>query len=378
MKTTVQRLSLPDRRRVLMLSDPHGHADGLRAILKKAGFSPDDVLILLGDYLEKGSQSLETLRLVMALCRTHTVYPLMGNVDLWRLEFLESDDPGILEEFKRNSLKKAASPWGSSLLTEMCRELGTPLFEGTDMAALMPRIRRHFAPEIDFLRSLPTILETQRFIFVHGGVPHEDLAALEGTDAYPLLKFDDFYAAGLSFRKYVVVGHWPAVLNSPAYPVFDPIVDRQRHIICLDGACGVKTEGQMNLMMLPHWQSDDFSHLAWDDLPALTALTAQSPSPAEAARYIRWNDHAVTLLEEGGEMSRVLYKGKPMDVPTQFIFHHNGVLSCSDVTDYVLPVEPGDELRLILPLRRGCYVKKNGVAGWYFGRWEAKEKEGCV
>ena len=376
MLTTVQRLSLPDHKRILMLSDPHGHADGLRALLSQAGFSQNDVLILLGDYLDKGPQSLETLRLVMELCRTHTVYPLMGNVDLWRLECLCSDDAAELEDFKHSSLRKAASDWGSSLLTEMCLEMGAPLTESTDMAALMPHLRRHFAPEIAFLRSLPSILETQRFIFVHGGIPHEDLDALEGTDAYPLLKFDDFFAAGLSFRKTVVTGHWPTVLNSPANPIYDPIIDRKRHIICLDGACGVKTEGQLNLLILPEWQSEECSFLTWDDLPRITALDAQSASPAEKARYIRWNDHAVTLLNQGKEMSRILYKGEPMDVPTCFLFDHDGVLSCSDVTDYLLPVQPGDELHLILALKKGCYAKKDGAAGWYFGRWTAKEKEG--
>ena len=59
MLTTVQRLSLPDHRRILMLSDPHGHADGLRAILNKADFSQNDVLILLGDYLERAPKALK-------------------------------------------------------------------------------------------------------------------------------------------------------------------------------------------------------------------------------------------------------------------------------------------------------------------------------
>lgn len=377
MKTTVQRISLPDQKRILMLSDPHGHADELRAILQKARFTPDDVLFIVGDLIEKGPKSLETLRLVMDLCRSHTVIPLMGNVDLWRIEQLDSDDPGVLADFRRSSLQNARSDWwGSSLLSEMCREMGDPLAENTDMSALMPALRRHFEKELNFLRSLPTIVETQRFIFVHGGVPHEDLDALEGTDAYPLLKFDDFYSAGLSFQKYVVAGHWPAVLYSKTYPVFDPLIDRRRRIISLDGACGVKTEGQLNLLMLSHWQSDDFSLLTCDSLPRIRALEAQAPSSGEQARYIRWNDHAVTLLEKGEEMSRVLYHGAPMDVPTQFVFDHGGVLSCSDVTDYVLPVQPEDELKLILRLSHGCYVKKNSVAGWYLGRYETIEKEG--
>ena len=57
MKTTVQRVTLSDRRRVLMLSDIHAHCDDFIAVLKKAAFSPDDVLIIAGDLIEKGTLS---------------------------------------------------------------------------------------------------------------------------------------------------------------------------------------------------------------------------------------------------------------------------------------------------------------------------------
>lgn len=369
MNTTIRRVTLPDHRRILMISDIHGHADGLRAILEKARFTKDDVLIIVGDLIEKGPQSLETVRLVMELCRTHTVYPLMGNVDLWRWEFL-SGQRGPDWQRMKNYAFNALGWWGSSLLHEMCEEMGEPLARETDMDALLPRVRKHFKAEIDFLGSLPTILNTQRMIFVHGGLPHERLDELEGTDAFPLLKFDDFYSAGLSFQKYVVTGHWPTVLCSKTYPVYKPIIDPERHIICLDGACGVKTEGQLNLLALPDWTSDDFTLYTWDDLPTITALETQASSPKEEARYIPWNDHAVEMLKQGEEVSQVLYHGKPMTVPTQFIFDHNGVLSCIDTTDYELEVRPGDRLSLILKLSCGCFVKKDSVSGWYFGRYE--------
>ena len=372
MKTTVQRVFFPEGRRILMISDIHGHADGLRAILKQASFSSNDILVIVGDLVEKGPQSLDAIRLVMELCRNYTVYPLMGNVDLWRWEFLTSQDPDAWKEMASYSLQ-AKEWWGGSLLHEMCAELGTELTESTDIVPSFPEIQRHFSKEIEFLGSLPTILETQRMIFVHGGIPHERLNELEGTDAFPILKFDDFYSTDLSFQKFVIVGHWPAVLYSKTYPVFSPLIDRQRRIISLDGACGVKYEGQLNLLSIPNWESDDFTLYTWDHLPVITALHSQSPSPAEEARYIRWNDHAVELISSGEEMSMVCYHHRPMEVPTQYIFDHNGVLSCSDTTDYVLEVSPGDQLFLILQLSKGCYVKKNGISGWYFGRYEMNE-----
>lgn len=368
MNTTIQRISLPEGRRILMISDLHGHADGLKEVLQKARFSQGDVLVIVGDLIEKGPQSLETLRLVLSLAESHTVYPLMGNVDLWRLEPLRSDQESDWEAFIESSLR-AKGWWGSSLLHEMCAEIGVPLTRETPARRLQAEIRRHFRQEIDFLSSLPVILDTQRFTFVHGGIPHERLDELEGKDAYPLLKYDNFYAEGLSFEKYVTVGHWPAVLYSRNVPDFAPIIDRKRRIICLDGACGVKKEGQLNLLILPDVRSDDFSLVTWDDLPVIRALDRQSGSDPEKARYISWSDHAVTLLRKGEQTARILYHGQPMTVPADILFDHHGVLSCADVTDYRLPVSPGDEMRLALKYATGCYVKKNGVAGWYTGRY---------
>ena len=372
MKVTVKRTELPENRRILLISDIHGHADGLKAILKMAHFTKDDVLIIVGDLVEKGPQSLETLRMVMELQKNHTVYPVMGNVDLWRLEFLQSRDPEKWREMKDYSLR-AKEWWGNSLLHEMCEELGCPLDANTNIEAIFPRLQSRFAPEMAFIEGLPVILETQRMIFVHGGIPHERLDELAGTDAFPVLKFDDFYTAGLSFQKYVVVGHWPTVLYSKTYPDYKPLIDHQRRIISLDGACGVKKEGQLNLLTLPDYKSNDYTLYTWNHLPLITALDAQSPSPEEEALYIRWNDHAVELVEKGDEMSKVNYHGRLMEVPTQYIFQHNGVLSCNDITNYVLDVAPGDQLYLILRLSYGCFVKKNSISGWYFGRYQINE-----
>lgn len=372
MKATVRRASFPDGRRILMLSDPHGHADGLRALLKKAGFSRKDILVIVGDLLEKGAQSLDTLRLVMALEKEYTVYPLMGNVDLWRWEFLTSDDPRDALKMRDYSLR-AREWWGGSFLHDLCGELGVSLNETTDIVSLFPVIRRHFAKELQWLSRLPTILDTPGMTFVHGGLPHERLDELAGTDAFPLLKFDGFYHFGLSFLKFVTVGHWPTVLYSATYPDFRPIIDRERRIICLDGACGVKPEGQLNLLIQEDWRSEKFDFTVWDPLPTAVALDGQASSPPGDAVYINWNDRWITVLERGEEMSRVDHHGKLLDVPNRLLGREDdGRDYCRDATDYVLPVSPGDELKVILALKRGLYAKKDSAAGWYFGRYEMK------
>lgn len=366
METIIQRVQLPDNRRILMVSDPHGHATGLRTLLDRAKFSKDDVLVIVGDLLDKGPENLKILRMVMTLCRTHTVYPLMGNVDYWRLRGVVSDDLAEQQDLLAFSLQ-ARKWWGSSFLEEMCDEIGVPLTEDMDTQTVYPRLRAHFAAELDFLASLPTILETQKMIFVHGGIPHEALDALAGQECHPLLKWDHFMSAGLSFRKYVVVGHWPATLYSESYPCANPLIDRERRIISLDGGCGIKDEGQLNLLSIPCWQSEDFQLTTWDDLPTITALDAQEASVDSG--YIHWGDDRVTVLQRSGDWAQVLHHSRQMRVPAKLLSGRDGDCTCREITDYRLPVSPGDKLALIDVMPEGCYAKKAGVTGWYTGRY---------
>ena len=77
----VVRLTLPPERRVLVISDIHGNLPFFKGVLSAARYTPDDVLVLLGDLVEKGPDSLATLRYIMALAERNTVYCVRGNCD---------------------------------------------------------------------------------------------------------------------------------------------------------------------------------------------------------------------------------------------------------------------------------------------------------
>lgn len=62
MNAVVRPIDLPPGRRVLVVSDIHGNLPFLRGVLAKAGFCKDDILIVLGDILERNEGSLDALR----------------------------------------------------------------------------------------------------------------------------------------------------------------------------------------------------------------------------------------------------------------------------------------------------------------------------
>ena len=79
-------------RRILAVSDIHGNLPFFRGLLQKVRFTPEDILVLDGDMLEKGRDSLALLRYMMELSRTHTVYPICGNCDGLVFRFFETDE----------------------------------------------------------------------------------------------------------------------------------------------------------------------------------------------------------------------------------------------------------------------------------------------
>lgn len=366
METVIQKVSFPENRRILVLSDPHGHREGVVSLLARAEFSEDDILIIVGDLLEKGPDSLGLLREVMRLSQTHTVYTLMGNVDYWRYFGIMTEDEKEQRELVSFSLA-ARKWWGMSFLEEMLTEIGVPLTEDIDTKAVFPRLKAHFGKELSFLENCPAILDTDNMIFVHGGIPHENLDALKKEERHSFLKWDRFLSAGLSFQKTVVVGHWPVTLYSPAFPNAAPLWVKDQNILSIDGGCGVKKEGQINLLVFPSFNSKEYDLFTWDGLPTVKALDSQAAS--DVFSYIRWGDDEVTVLENDGENAVVLYRGRQMSVPAKGLYKSGGVWRASETTDYRLPVSPGDTLSVIDETPNSLYAKKGSVTGWYMGRY---------
>ena len=88
-RVKIEYVEIERGRRLLVTSDIHGHAASLKKVLEKAEFSDDDILVIIGDIVEKGPESLKTLRYVMELCERVNVLPLIGNVDAWRLHMIK-------------------------------------------------------------------------------------------------------------------------------------------------------------------------------------------------------------------------------------------------------------------------------------------------
>ena len=109
--------------RAIFISDIHGEKDLLEVLLEKVHYIPgQDTLFLLGDLIEKGSASLETLRWVMTLARNERVIVLKGNND-------EAEQ--LLEDKIPLPMKLGYLRTRRSLISEMACEQGMTIDEKT-------------------------------------------------------------------------------------------------------------------------------------------------------------------------------------------------------------------------------------------------------
>lgn len=376
-RTSIERIEAAPGQRLLVISDIHGHFDRLVQLLRKLEYGGDDLLIIVGDLIEKGPESLRVVQYVMELCRRHPVYVSMGNVDLGRLRMLWQDDPESGEDFA-GFLKWSQDYWGSSFFGEMLADMGIRISQvnGQNAPEYRRRIREQFREELEFLWSRPTILTAGHFLFVHGGVPSEDLETLQGTEADVYLKNDDFLSKGLRFSRYTVVtGHWPVGLYRKDREDMSPVFERDRRILCIDGGCGLKRSGQLNGMILPD-RLAEMEEIRWesqDDFPEAIALEDREEEPATF--HVHYFDSRVELLEERHESAllRHLSSGKVFEAPLTWLYPGKEGLGCSDLCDGRPAVRAGDRVKLVFEVESGRYIKKQGQLGWYDGKTEPVE-----
>ncbi len=363
---TVKRLDVEPNRRILVTSDIHGHLVHLKHVLKKAAFSQDDLLVVAGDMIEKGPEGLNTLRYIMDLYGAGNVVVLAGNVDLSRVrtfDRLNEENAGDFWDY----LERMRRWKGTSFFDEMMRESGLTAGRPAELTACKEVLASRFRRELDFIRSLPTILETQNFLFVHAGLPGKNLSLLQTKRLDDVLAVKNFLSTNVRFDKTVVVGHWPVTLYGEAIAQANPIIDREKRIVSIDGGCGLKADGQLNLLIIPAPACGigEISHVSYDGFETFAALTPQAAS--ERSINIHWGDNRIRPLEKQGDFTYAehIRTGYRLWIHNAYLYDGGG--ACDDYTDYVLPVAAGDELALVRATSRGYLVKKNGVTGWYSG-----------
>lgn len=361
----IEKLALPERGRIIVISDVHGNLPYLRGLLAKVAPTEEDTLLFCGDMMEKGPYSLDTLHYLMDLSARRRCLFVLGNCDYWYDEHNHSKP--CRDWYVKDYLLSNGNGQGPGLLAQMCGKAGIAIDESFDIERYYKALGDMFPREFEFLAAQPHVLETEYYTFVHGGLPEGDP---KGWDGWYCMKNDNFMGQGRKFDKWVIVGHWPVMLYREDITCANPIIDRDSHIVSIDGGCVLKDDGQLNALIIPQNGSEDFSFVAYDPFPVRRVKSAQAAG--EHSYYVRWGDNEVEILSRGEEFSHVRHMrtGYELDVLTKYLYGERGVVRCNDCTDYVLPLNAGDEVSIVETTSRGYLCKHNGVSGWYYGELE--------
>lgn len=241
----IVRPTLPERCRIICVSDIHTHYEELDRLLGKCSYKKgEDFLFILGDILERGKDNIAALRYVKELCKTKRVYAVEGNNDTHVTGLaLRYDD----EKFLRRFGGKPECCFG-----EMAETLGIDSFS-EDTSSKRKAVYEAYKDDIDFIFNLPEVIETEDFIFVHAGIP--DRPDWENCEQYDVMLINRFIDKAHQSPKTVVCGHFPTYALGRRNDNL-PLFDNERRIIDIDGGAGVKPAAQINALIIDKDGSD--------------------------------------------------------------------------------------------------------------------------
>lgn len=183
-----------------IIGDIHGHADELKQLLTKLGYSeasgvyahPTRTAIILGDFINKGPQQAETVRIVRAMQQAGAAKVILGNHELDAILLATPHDDGYTRPHNEKNLKRHA-----------------------DFLNAFPVGSQANKDIVQWLKTLPLFLDTQEFNCAHACFcdnaylniqPYLSNDGSIREDAYPLWgdKTSSFYSAIERFVRGVV------------------------------------------------------------------------------------------------------------------------------------------------------------------------------
>ena len=206
----------PAKRRIFAIGDVHGCARELDLLLAKIQPQPEDLVVFLGDYIDRGPDAKTVIDLVIELRRRCEVICLKGNHEDMFLDFLERPASKGAGLFILNGGSATLASYGS----------GGGSFE-------IPR------EHIEFLYTLKLWHETDDYFFVHAGVPEQPLSTIRTEDdAFLLWAREPFLSSEYNWGKLIVHGHTPM-----------PLIEQRPNRINIDTGCVF--DGHLTAVELP-------------------------------------------------------------------------------------------------------------------------------
>ena len=218
---------------LIAIGDIHGCPQSFDALLARIDPSPDDHLLFVGDYIDRGPDSKGVIDRLLDLREDVPCTFLRGNHEAMMIEYLDS---GAFSLWRMNG---GVSTLQSYLKDENHSEIKIP------------------ASHAEFVRETKLYHETEDFLFVHAGLKPE-LTIEENLDQKDedvlLWERGHLDASELAWGKPVVCGHTPRP---------DPI--NREKLILIDTGCVYHMKPGMGRLTAVHLPEREFIDVPYSD-----------------------------------------------------------------------------------------------------------------
>jgi len=193
--------------RIIAIGDLHGYCEPLFRLFDEIVPSHNDLLVFIGDYVDRGPDSREVVQALIDISKAHPGCRfLKGNHEDMMLGALGFDAcVSDTNTWLYNGGGTTIRSYGIRIEDLLTRS-GIPA-AGDLRTALRDALP---ASHLNFISRLPLYIESEHFLFCHAGVSPHVPTAVGKLNCFDLLWMrDHIHAEELSWEKTVVCGHTP-------------------------------------------------------------------------------------------------------------------------------------------------------------------------
>jgi len=195
-------------RKFYLIGDIHGHLSKLENLILyiKSDITPDDLIIFLGDYIDRGPKSFEVIEFLLKLKSDYNIVCLMGNHEDMFCRFISVGD----------NVNRYMVNGGRYTIRSYERNLNE--FK-------IPETHKQF------YNSLKLYYESDSFIAVHAGM-NPRVSNITEQNMHDLIWIrEDYYKYNRRWDKTIIFGHTPTIFINRSKDVY---IDHERNIIGID------------------------------------------------------------------------------------------------------------------------------------------------
>lgn len=354
-----EKLNIEKPYRCIVVSDIHSHLDRFKQLLKEARYTTQDYLIIDGDFVEKGTQAIETVHYLQYLQqKSQRVYVLLGNCE-YALDALINDDD-LCQEMLHYLRKIGKSGMIDQIVSRKHLDL-----KKEKPHILQKIVRESLQEELNYIASLPTSIETDDFLCIHAGIENKN--DWQNAPLSSFIEKRDFQKIGHCLKKYVIVGHLPTSNFYQSQIKNDVLMDFDKKIISIDGGTGVKFISQLNALIIENdGKNLTFKNHFVQPLPIYRIKQEKFVENKENHK-VSWPNFEIEILEKREEFSfcKVIHTNQMLWIKNEFIYLKNKHFYClDDYIDHFITVHENEDVKVIGLYGKFAYIIKNKEIGW--------------